>query len=80
MAGNTSSAGSSAVSVVPQARYARLWKAVVTGVVPSRTHGFDAWYRVAQHVLGVALHEAQLDRVLDDATNGDVDPMTQHAA
>lgn len=80
MANNPSSAGSSAVPAVPQVRYARLWKSVVSGVVPSRTDDVDAWYGVAQHLLGVALHEAHLDRVLDDVTNGDVHPMTQHAA
>ena len=53
---------------------------MVSGVVPSRKDDVDAWYGVAQHLLGVALHEAHLDRVLDDVTNGDVSPMTQHAA
>ena len=80
MAYDTSSVGSSAIPVVPQARYARLWKSVVSGVVPSRTDDVDAWYGVAQHLLGVALHEAQLDQVLDDVMNGDAHPKTQHAA
>lgn len=80
MADNTSSVASNAAPVVPQVRYARLWKSVVSGVVPSRSHEVDAWYRAARHVIGIALHEAQLDRVLVDATNGDASPVTQHAA
>ena len=80
MANNTSSAGSSAVPAVPQVRYARLWKSVVSGVVPSRRHDVDAWYSVAQHVLGVALHEAQLDWVLNEPTDADAQSVTQHAA
>lgn len=80
LADTTGSTESSAVPAVPQARYARLWKAVVSGTVPPRTGDLREWYAVAQHVLGVAFHAAQLDQVLDDATDGDVRTVTQHAA
>ncbi len=66
--------------LVPQERYARLWMSMVRGTVPSRTVGVLCWYRAAQHVVGPLLHDAQLERILED---GDGRPMwdeTQTAA
>jgi len=80
MADDTNAAGSSEVPAVPQVRYARLWKAVIRGVVPSRTDDVEAWYRVARHALGVAMHEVHVDRVLDDVANSDVRARNEHAA
>ena len=80
MAGNTDSAGSSAGRRAPQAQYATLWKAVVSGEVPSPTDDIESWYDIAQHLLGVALHLAQLDQVIDDVARGEAPTVTQHAA
>ncbi len=80
MADEMSSAGSRAGRVVPQVRYARLWKSLVSGSVPPRSADVAQWYRAAQHVLGPVLHEAQVERIVE---NGDGRPMwdeTQTAA
>ena len=66
--------------LVPQERYARLWMSLVRGTVPSGTVSVLCWYRAAQHVIGPLLHDAQLERILED---GDGRPMwdeTQTAA
>ncbi len=67
-------------SAVAQMRYARLWKSVVSGIVPPRTADVEQWYRAAQHVIGPVLHDAQVECILED---GDGRPMwddTQTAA
>ena len=44
-------------------RYARLWKSIISGAVP--THGVDTetWYAASQHVIGYCLHAAEVERV-----------------
>ena len=53
-------------AAIPQMRYARLWQSVVSGSVPPRATDVERWYRAAQHVLGPLLHDAQVERILED--------------
>lgn len=73
-------AGAGAGDVVPQMRYARLWKALTSGAVPSRAVDVAGWYGAAQHAVGAALHEAQMDGLLDEVEGEDGQTLTQHAA
>ena len=61
------------------ARYAKVWKAVVTGTVPTRRDDVQGWYRAAQHVIGLCLHHAQLEAVLHDVDDAVVMPVSSAA-
>ena len=60
-------------------RYAKVWKAVVSGTVPTRRDDVQGWYRAAQHVIGVCLHDAQLEAVLHDVDDIIVMPISSAA-
>lgn len=44
-------------------RYARLWKAIISGEVSAQGDDTDTWYASAQHAIGFCVHAAAVDRV-----------------
>lgn len=60
-------------------RYAKVWKAIMSGTVPTRRDDVQGWYRAAQHVIGVCLHDAQLKAVLREVDNEFVLPVSSAA-
>jgi len=53
-------------------RYARIWKAIISGTVPARVNVIGAWYGAAQHALAACLHAAEGKRI-----SASVDPEVQ---
>ncbi len=60
-------------------RYAKMWKALVSGRVPTRRDDVHAWYGAAQHVIGVCLHDVQIDEVLREVDDALVMPLPSAA-
>ena len=52
-------------------RYARLWKAIISGEVPARGDNTDIWYASAQHALGFVLHAIAVERVTGEEPAGE---------
>ena len=65
---------------IPQVRYARLWKTLVSGTVPPRTADAGCWYRAAQHVIGQVLHDVQVRHVLGGGESAPQSRKQQDAA
>jgi len=67
-------------NAVLTARYARVWKAIVSGTAPARRENVAGWYATAQHPIGVCMHEAHLAQI--PQADGDTrdDANRQHAA
>jgi hypothetical protein len=55
-------------------RYARVWKAIISGDVPARGDDIDTWYASAQHALGFCVHAAAVDRftAVEESPDDDV--------
>ena len=58
--------------------YARVWKAMVSGDMRTEREELAEWYGAAQHVIGMCLHDADVDRVVLDVAQGPGD--VRHAA
>ena len=76
---NTTAVNTPARNAAVTMRYAKVWKAVVSGTVPTRRDDVEAWYRAARHVIGVCLHDAQLEAVLHDVDDAIVMPVSSAA-
>ena len=55
-------------------RYARLWKAIISGAVPAQGEDTETWYAASQHAIGYCLHAVEVERVTaaEQSTDDDV--------